>query len=191
MSWDSWAPFAQTSSPLPRLPLGYVSVHLGFNFSRLCSLRRLPVVLRWILWTMSAAQRTSSLRRACRTWETSTTSARAPVECQSTSAPFVGTAPQVMSRREDGGAGIGGQAHAPTHSTQVFHPDKWKAGSAERFVWRLAGRFMSVYVDLIWADVRREASYQGRKLRRLAWQLPEAEWWFRGKKGRWRKSLSC
>lgn len=61
------------------------------RFWRLC----LPVVLRWILWT---AQRTSSLRRVCRTWETSTTSQRALAAFQNTSAPFVGTAPQVTTR---------------------------------------------------------------------------------------------
>lgn len=68
---------------------------------------------------MSAAQRTSSLRRACRTWETSTTSARAPVECQSTSAPFVGTAPQVMSRRDDGGQASADKRALPL-TTQVY-----------------------------------------------------------------------
>lgn len=52
---------------------------------------------------MLAAQRTSSLHRASRTWETSTTSVRALVECQNTSAPFVGTAPQVTLEVEDGG----------------------------------------------------------------------------------------
>lgn len=63
----------------------------------------LPVVIRWIQWTVSAARRTSSLRRASRIWETSTTSVPAPGECQSTSAPFAGTAPQVTLEGEERG----------------------------------------------------------------------------------------
>lgn len=71
----------------------------------LCSLFSLPVICRWTLWTVLAAQRTSSLRRAYRIWETSTTSVRAREGCQSTSVPFVGTAPQVMLVCKDGGEG--------------------------------------------------------------------------------------
>lgn len=150
MSWDSWTPLTQTSSLLPRLLLGSVSVHLSFNFSCLAFLLRLPVVLRWILWTMSAAQRTSNLRRACRTWETSTTSARAPVECQSTSAPFVGIDPQVNVTSRGRGRASADKRTLSLTSTS-FHPEKWKGGLAERFVWRLAGRFMSVCV--CWFDL--------------------------------------
>lgn len=78
----------------------FSSGHLSFN-----SLFSLPVICRWTLWTVLAAQRTSSLRRAYRIWETSTTNVRAREGCQSTSVPFVGTAPQVMLACKDGGEG--------------------------------------------------------------------------------------
>lgn len=103
VSWDSWTLFTLTSSLLPPLRC-YISVLVtSASTLCLCFLFCLPVILRWILWTMLAAQRISSLRRAYRTWETSTTSVWALVECQSTSAPFVGTAPQVMLEVEGGG----------------------------------------------------------------------------------------
>lgn len=96
---------------------------LSFNSISLFSHLLLPVILRWILWTVLAAQRTSSLRRACRIWETSTTSVQAPGGCQSTSVPFVGTAPQVMLEGEDD-VERDGVTNLHSYSLQDWRKDK-------------------------------------------------------------------
>lgn len=151
VSWDGWTLSTLTSSLLPPL-LCYASV-LATSASTLClcSLVCLPVILRWILWTMLAAQRTSSLRRAYRTWETSTTSVRAPVECQSTSAPFVGTAPQVMWEIEEGGEAWANKFTLPLTINIATQTTEGKI--TKRFISRLVVRFMSAYVDSLFAHL--------------------------------------
>lgn len=131
MSWDSWAPLARTSSPLPPLRLRPCSALTPHP----CA----PIAPRWIPWPAWAARRTSNLRRACRTWATSTTSAPALAECPSTSAPYAATDPQVRWRGRAGGTDKHMYCTLPARNTS-FHPDKWTKAIVAK-ICRLAVRF--------------------------------------------------
>lgn len=138
--------FTLTSALLPPLLLCFSSGCLSFSF-QLRFVLCFPVVLRWILWTMLAAQRTSSLRPVSRTWETSTTSLWAPVECRSTSALYAGTAPQVMSEVKDGQTWSHSHSPLPLTLLKAQKHRDWLSHEPIKLL------FLSPYVDMLFANV--------------------------------------